>query len=152
GSCSSIKLDPTTAISTVYKEIFNTQTCYSRFLALGWMDESIIEQLLTDNHGGLGYKSSLLRNVNGTSILYFSTIEDDFCAVEVHKDFEIKNRIKGSSPNEESQTNIVKLYSSLGDIYPLDYQFSNCEISAWRAMLCASSCQNITAWAPKESK
>ncbi|RIB02582.1 hypothetical protein C2G38_2227446 [Gigaspora rosea] len=252
GSCSSIKPDPTTAISTVYKEIFNTQTRYSGFLALGWTDESIIEQLLTDvsfvpifsslgeykifvsgigsssnaewNHGVLGYKSSLLRNVNGTSILYFSTIEDDFCAVEVHKDFEIKNRIEGSSPNEvwqklniqkytgfqlfglddsdvqslirqhhvptclpknwsnyalmkflfdyhlkrrtladinwhslflkwqESQTNIVELYSSLGDIYPPDYQFSDREISAWRAMLRASGCQNITPWAPEESK
>ncbi|CAG8777053.1 13380_t:CDS:2, partial [Cetraspora pellucida] len=145
------------AISTVYKEIFNTQTCYSGFLALGWTDESIIEQLLSDvsfvpifsllgeykifvsgigsssnaewNHGGPGYKSSLLRSVNRKSVLYFSTIKDNFCAVEVHKDFEIKNQIEGSSPNEVDR-----------------------EISAWRAMLHASSCQNITPWALEESK
>ncbi|CAG8791082.1 14954_t:CDS:2, partial [Cetraspora pellucida] len=225
-SCSSINPDPTTAISTVYKEIFNTQTRYSGFLALRWTDKSIIKQLLSDvsfvsifsllseykifvsgigsssnaewNHGGPGYKSSLLRSVNRKSVLYFSTIEDNSCTVEVHKDFEIKNRIEGSSPNEvwqklniqkhtgiqlfglddldvqslihqhhvptclpknclflkwqESQTNIGELYSSLGYIYPLDYQFSDREISAWHEMLCASSCQNITPWAPEESK
>ncbi|RIB02135.1 hypothetical protein C2G38_2228675, partial [Gigaspora rosea] len=87
GSFSSIKQDPTTAISTVYKEIFNNQTRYSGNLVLGWTNESIIEQLSLDvlfvsislslgeykifvfgvgsssnsewNNGGPGYKSSL---------------------------------------------------------------------------------------------
>jgi len=222
-------------------------------LALGWTNESIIEELLLDilfvpisfslskykiflfgigsssnsewNHGGLGYKSSLIRNINGTNFLYVSTIEDDFCVVEVHKNFEIKNQIEGLSLNEvwqklniqkytgiqlfgldnpkvqllicqhhvptcllknwsnyelmkslfdyhlkqktlavinwhslflnwhKSQTNIIEFYSSLEDIYPLlNYQFSDREIGAWRAMLRASGCYNITPWKSEESK
>ncbi|RIB08857.1 hypothetical protein C2G38_2210498 [Gigaspora rosea] len=130
GSFSSIKQDLTTAISTVYKEIFNNQTRYSGNLVLGWTNESIIERLSLDvlfvpislslgeykifvfgvgsssnsewNNGGPGYKSSLVRTVNGISFLYVSTIEDGFCALEVYKEFKIKNRIEGSSPNEKS--------------------------------------------------
>jgi len=146
-SFSSIKLDPTSAISTVYKEIFDNQTCYSGFLVLGWTNESIIEELLLDilfvpisfslskykiflfgigsfsnsewNHGGPGYKSSFIRNVNGTNFLYVSTIEDDFCVVEVHKNFEIKNRIEGSSPNEMWQKLNIQKYTGI-QLFGLD--------------------------------
>src|SRR5260364_344513 len=147
GSCSSIKPDPTSAISSVYKEIFNTQTRYSGFLVLGWTDELIIEQLLLDvsfvpiifslgeykifvsgigsssntewNNGGPGYKSSILRSVNGTNVLYFSTIDDDFCALEVYKEFEIKNRIEGSSPNEVWQKLNIQKYTAV-QLFGLD--------------------------------
>ncbi|CAG8790751.1 18268_t:CDS:2, partial [Cetraspora pellucida] len=52
----------------------------------------------------------------------------------------------------ESQTNIIELYSSLGDIYPPNYQFSDREIGAWCTMLRASGCHNITPWTSEESK
>ncbi|RIB12059.1 hypothetical protein C2G38_2201735 [Gigaspora rosea] len=252
GSFSSIKSDPTTAISIVYKEIFDNQTRYSGFLVLGWTNESIIEQLLLDvlfvpisfslggykififgigsssnsewNYSGPGYKSSLIRSANRATFLYISTIEEDSCTLEIYKDFKIKDQIVSLSPNDvwqkaniqkytgvqffgldnpdvqllirqhhvptclpknwsdfvlmktlfnyylkqrtlaninwhslflnwhKSQANIIELYSSLEDIYPQNYQFSDREIGAWRAMLHASGCHNITPWTAEESK
>ena len=52
----------------------------------------------------------------------------------------------------KSQTNIIEFYSSLEDIYPPNYQFSNRKIGAWHAMLCVSGCYDITPWTSKESK
>ncbi|RIB11452.1 hypothetical protein C2G38_2203373 [Gigaspora rosea] len=244
GSFSSIKPDLTSAISTVYKRIFNNQTCYSGFSVLEWTNESIIQQLLLNvqfisisfslgeykififgigpssnfewNYAGSGYKSSLLRTTNGKRVLYVSKIENNFCALEIYKDFNLKDRVEGSSPNEvwqrlkiykytgmqlyglenlevqsfirqyhipsclpnnwsdyalmkfffdhhlkrrtladinwhtlflnwhKNQNNIIELYSSLESLYSLDYQFSDRKIGAWRAMLRACGCHNIT--------
>ncbi|RHZ51176.1 hypothetical protein Glove_482g7 [Diversispora epigaea] len=47
---------------------------------------------------------------------------------------------------------IIELELSLCTIYPSGYEFSECELSAWKTMLHAIGATNITPWSQEESK
>ena len=52
----------------------------------------------------------------------------------------------------ESNVTIIDLKSNLRMIYPQNYTFGEREFGAWRAMLRASGCTNVTPWTLDESE
>ncbi|CAG8666372.1 16494_t:CDS:2, partial [Dentiscutata heterogama] len=113
GSFFSIKLDLTSAISTLLLNIPFISISFSlgeyKIFIFGIGSSSNSEW----NYAGPGYKSSLLRTTNGKHVLYVSKIEDNFCALEIYKDFNIKDRIEGSSPNEVWQRLNIQKYTGI---------------------------------------
>lgn len=53
---------------------------------------------------------------------------------------------------KENPSTIIEFYSSLKDLYPLEYVFKERELRAWRAMLKAAGCHDITPFGKDESK
>ena len=52
----------------------------------------------------------------------------------------------------ESNVTIIDLKSNLKPLYPHNYKFDEREFRAWKAMLHASGCTNITPWSHDESE
>ena len=46
----------------------------------------------------------------------------------------------------QQKSNIIELYAHFGKIYDLDYEFQERELHAWRMMLRATGCTNITSY------
>ena len=53
---------------------------------------------------------------------------------------------------KENPSTIIEFYSSLKDLYPSEYVFKERELRAWRAMLKAAGCHNVTPFESDESK
>ncbi|RIA82600.1 hypothetical protein C1645_862350 [Glomus cerebriforme] len=53
---------------------------------------------------------------------------------------------------KESDCQIIELHNRLSLIYPDDHIFSERELRAWRALLCATGCVNITPFGKEESE
>jgi hypothetical protein len=53
---------------------------------------------------------------------------------------------------KENNCKIIELHSQLASLYPNDYIFSEREIRAWRAMLRATGCTNITPFGKEKSE
>src|SRR5581483_11366533 len=97
----------TKAISTVYKNHFNTSTCYLEYQAIGWNDKNIIETLKKDIYyipvtvnvenckvfifsmgsssyekwcyAGSGFQSSLIHIYEKKQSIFVSQIEEKKC-------------------------------------------------------------------------
>jgi hypothetical protein len=52
----------------------------------------------------------------------------------------------------KSKNPIIEFTSCLEKLYPSGYQFSERELNAWKAMLRATGCHNITPWLSNESE
>ena len=46
----------------------------------------------------------------------------------------------------QQKSHIIELYTHFGEIYGLDYKFQERELHAWRMMLRATGCTNITPY------
>ncbi|CAG8614939.1 13118_t:CDS:2, partial [Cetraspora pellucida] len=116
---SEIVANPSTAISTVYANIFKNKTRVSGPLVIGWTNEKIISQLLFDiifypfffslnskmqifvfgigmsshqnlSKGESGFKSSLICKHNSKHTLFVSTIDNDLnCLLEIYQEFQL---------------------------------------------------------------
>ncbi|CAG8587839.1 13785_t:CDS:2, partial [Cetraspora pellucida] len=113
--------DPSTAISSIYTSIFNTKTCYSGLLIIGWTDRDIVSQLLEDWHkGGSGYQSSLIHMYGKKQDLYISSIEDNICKIEVYQDSQLKQAVEGASSNDVWKNFSISKYIGI-QLFSLDY-------------------------------
>ena len=52
----------------------------------------------------------------------------------------------------QEQGTIIELHSNLKQLYPIDYKFSERELSAWRMMLRNIGCHDITPFSRQDSK
>lgn len=52
----------------------------------------------------------------------------------------------------KNESKIIELVTSLQEIYPADYQFSDREFSAWQTLIRAAGGHNITPWSYDESE
>ena len=50
------------------------------------------------------------------------------------------------------QETIIELHSSLKQLYPMDYEFNERELNAWRQMLRYIRCYDITPFSNQDSK
>jgi hypothetical protein len=118
----------TKAISTVYKNRFNTLTRYSGYQAMGWNDTKILEILNQDiqytpftinveNHkvfiygigssshekwcyAGLGFQASFLHTYERKQSIFVSRIEEKKCIVEIYRDSTLIKQFIGITPDE----------------------------------------------------
>jgi len=119
--------DPSKAVSSLYTQIFANETRFSGPLVLGWQDEVMIDQLLSDVlfipilvsigslkvfiygmgvslqaswfNAGSGYKSSLVHKFDGNKqAIYVSRIEDNKCILEIYQDGQMKKKFEDESP------------------------------------------------------
>ncbi|POG75353.1 uncharacterized protein OCT59_026233 [Rhizophagus irregularis] len=116
----------TKAISTAYKNHFNTSTRYPGYQAMGWNDKNILEILKKD----VDYIPVTV-NVGNCKIFIYSMRSSS------HK----KWCYAGSA---ESENPIIDFEPSLHAIYPKGYEFSERELGAWQTMLKAAGATNIT--------
>ncbi len=244
-----VENDPTSAISKLYKKIFQNETRFSGTLMMGMEDNNILDELLSDlsfqpfsiniqkinitihsigipekQEVGCGFASSFICKSKEPA-LFFQTINENGCSSYVYKDNKLSEEFHGSDPNsvwekidklkewsgmtlfgldnsivkekleqarkllcfhnewhdyskmekifryhlhkrtcsqvnwyslfqewKEDNCQIIELHSRLTLLYPDDYNFSEREVRAWRAMLRATGCVNITPFDKKESE
>ncbi|CAG8510644.1 8115_t:CDS:2 [Gigaspora rosea] len=98
------------------------------------------------------FASSFIYFTSKERILVFQTVNKDRFSVCIYKGNQISEEYCGSDPNSENDCQIIELQSQLALLYPDSYIFSEREIQAWRAMLCATGCINITPFGKEESE
>ncbi|GBB91846.1 hypothetical protein RclHR1_19260002 [Rhizophagus clarus] len=119
---------PTKAISTVYKDCFNTSTRYSGYQVMGWNDKNILETLKKNiqyipvsinvencrvfiygigtssrkkwGYAGSGFQSSLLHSYERKQSIYVSRIEEKKCIVEIYRESTLIKQFIGATPDE----------------------------------------------------
>src|SRR6266498_349948 len=117
----------TKAISTVYKNRFNTSTRYSEYQAMGWSDENILEILKRDIqytpvtinvenckvfiygigsssrekwcYAGSSFQASLLHIYERKQSIFVSRIEEK-CIVEIYRESTLIKQFIGTTPDE----------------------------------------------------
>ncbi|CAB4470170.1 unnamed protein product [Rhizophagus irregularis] len=116
------------AISTAYKNRFNTSTRYSGYQAMGWNDKNILKTLKQDiqhipvtvnvenciifiygigtssrekwRYAGSGFQSSLLHMYERKQSIFVSWIEKKKCIVEIYRESALIKQFKGATPDE----------------------------------------------------
>ena len=68
-------------------------------------------------------------------MLYASKIVNNFCTLEIYKDFKLKDRIEGSSPNEVWQRLNIKKYTGI-QLFGLDNHEVQSLIRQYHAPTC----------------
>ncbi|PKY19716.1 hypothetical protein RhiirB3_438997 [Rhizophagus irregularis] len=138
----------TKAISTAYKNRFNTSTRYSGYQAMGWNDKNILETLKQDiqhipvtvnvenciifiygigtssrekwRYAGSGFQSSLLHMYERKQSIFVSRIEEKKCIVEIYRESALIKQFKGATPDEVwEKTGQLKKFTGT-QLYGLD--------------------------------
>ncbi|PKY61695.1 hypothetical protein RhiirA4_523270 [Rhizophagus irregularis] len=137
----------TKAISTAYKNRFNTSTRYSGYQAMGWNDKNILETLKKDVdyipvtvnvgnckifiysmgssshkkwcYAGSGFQSSLLYRYEKKQSIFVSRIEEKRCIVEIYRDSTLIKQFIGKTPDEAwgKSGQLEKFTENLFDYY-----------------------------------
>ncbi|CAB4485259.1 unnamed protein product [Rhizophagus irregularis] len=245
-----VENDPTSAISNLYKRIFQTETRFSGTLVMGMDDNDILSEIVSDlsflpfsinmqkinitihsigastNKGiGSGFASSFIYTRSKERALFFQTVNENESSIYIYKENQLSEEFHGSDPNsvwkkmgmlkewlgetlfgldnsnvkkkleqlkkfvcfynewhdyskmeqifryhlqkrtcsqvdwyllfrewKENNCPIIELHSQLASLYPNGYIFSEREMRAWRAMLRATGCINITPFDKEESE
>ncbi|CAB4461625.1 unnamed protein product [Rhizophagus irregularis] len=245
-----VENDPTSAISNLYKRIFQTETRFSGTLLMGMDDNDILSEIVSDlsfipfsinmqkinitihsigastNKGvGSGFASSFIYTRSKERALFFQTVNENESSIYIYKENQLSEEFHGSDPNsvwkkmgmlkewlgetlfgldnsnvkkkleqlkkfvcfynewhdyskmeqifryhlqkrtcsqvdwyllfrewKENNCPIIELHSQLASLYPNGYIFSEREMRAWRAMLRATGCINITPFDKEESE
>ncbi|CAB4384438.1 unnamed protein product [Rhizophagus irregularis] len=215
-----IYLSASEAVNKTYNNLFNNKTRYSGPSVLGFDNENITKELLSDvlfcpfkitvdklsiliinlgnsngdisiqNKEKVAYyhdasptdvwkKTGILKNYNG-SILFGiehpvtinvlkNYVESPICSVNEWGDIEVmsqafekhlKRKISVVGLNwhkffiewKEQESNIIELMLHLKPLYPLDHEFTDRELRAWRKMMKNVGCTNITPYKKQELK
>ncbi|PKY62343.1 hypothetical protein RhiirA4_488660 [Rhizophagus irregularis] len=147
---SEIEDNPTNAITSLYRQIFKTQTKISGSMVMSFDKDSIFTELLQN----IEFRPYSISIADKLTIMVFSLERCIFVQkfiknksiVEVWNNNSTKiSHYEGSLPVEwESGGNIIEINTILTNLYPKNYQFSNREMQAWSSMLKAASCTDIT--------
>ncbi|POG83119.1 hypothetical protein GLOIN_2v1761122 [Rhizophagus irregularis DAOM 181602=DAOM 197198] len=171
------ELSSTKAISTAYKNRFNTSTHYSGYQAMGTSSRE------KWHYAGSGAtpdevweKTGQLKKFTGTQLYGLDnpitknliqqhrtqcTLNDwnDEYILERLFDYHVKRRTLANANWKyfftswiKTENPIIELEPTLHAIYPKGYEFSERELSAWQTMLKAVGAINITPWLSEESK
>ncbi|CAG8787581.1 15604_t:CDS:2, partial [Gigaspora rosea] len=97
-----VENDPMTAISKLYKKIFQTETCFSGISIMGMNDNNILEELVSDLSFqpftiNLQKISIVIHSIE--RILVFQTVNKDRYSVCIYKENQISEEYCASDPN-----------------------------------------------------
>ncbi|GES91818.1 hypothetical protein GLOIN_2v1535567 [Rhizophagus clarus] len=227
---SKIYLSASEAINKTYNKLFNNKTRYTGPSVLGFDNENITQELLSDvlfcpfkitavdklsiliielDDDMIGYLSSFMYKYQGKQSLFVQKIESKYYYIEVFQKKErvafysdvsptkvwektrilknynespicsvnewnnievmvmseafekhLKRKISVVELNwhgffiewKEQESNIIEFMMHLKPLYPLDYEFTDQELRAWRKMMKSVGCTNITPYKKQESK
>lgn len=142
------EMSPTKAISSVYKQCFNTTTRYSGYQIMGWNDNEIIEKLNKDVqfipfnikvgnnnifihsigislhekwcYAGPGFQALLIHRYEKKLSVFVSRIDDKKCIVEIYQESTLKKQFIGNTPDEVWQkTNQLQKFTGV-QLFGLD--------------------------------
>jgi hypothetical protein len=120
-----IENDPTSAISILYKRLFQTETRFSGTLVMGMDDNNILDEIVSDlsfrpfsinvqqkinvtihsmgepakQGAGCGFTSSFIHTKSKERALFFQTINENGCSVYIYKENQLSEEFHGSDPN-----------------------------------------------------
>ena len=122
-----VENDPTSAISNLYKKIFQTETRFSRALVMGMEDNNILDELVSDlsfqpftiniqkikkinitihligisakQEAGCDFTSSFIHSKSKERALFFQTVNENGCSVRIYKENQLSEEFHGSDPN-----------------------------------------------------
>ncbi|CAB4374153.1 unnamed protein product [Rhizophagus irregularis] len=165
------KPSSTKAISTAYKNCFNTSTRYSRYQAIGTSSRK------KWHYVNSGFQLSLLHMYEKKQSIFVLWIEKKQYIVEIYQESTLIKQFKGATLDEvlfdyhikrrtlananwkyfftnwvKTENPIIELEPALHAIYPKEYEFNERELNAWQTILKAVSATNITPWLSEKSK
>ncbi|GBB90470.1 hypothetical protein RclHR1_17450001 [Rhizophagus clarus] len=134
--------------------------------------------ILAKQRTGCEFTSSFIYTKSKERTLFFQTVSENGCSIYVYKKNQLFEEFYRSDTNsvwekigilkewlgvtlfgldnsnewKDNDCQIIELHSRLGLLYPKDYIFSEREIRAWRAILHATGCINITSFDKGESE
>ena len=119
-----VENDPTSAISKLYKRIFQNETCFSGTLVMGMDDNDILSEIVSDlsfqpfsinvqkinitihsigvstKQGvGCGFTSSFIYTKSKERALFFQTVNENKSSIYIYKVNQLSEEFHGSDPN-----------------------------------------------------
>ena len=123
-----VENDPTSAISKLYKKIFQTKTRFSGALMMGMEDNNILDELVSDlsfqpfmisiqqqikkinimihsigmpakQGAGCGFTSSFIYSKSKECALFFQTVNENGCSIRIYKENQLSEEFHGLDPN-----------------------------------------------------
>ncbi|EXX52655.1 uncharacterized protein OCT59_014769 [Rhizophagus irregularis] len=108
------ELSSTKAISTAYKNRFNTSTHYSGYQAMGTSSRE------KWHYAGSGFQSYLLHMYERKQSIFVSRIEEKKCIVKIYRESALIKQFKGATPDEVwEKTGQLKKFTGT-QLYGLD--------------------------------
>ncbi|CAG8658383.1 12588_t:CDS:2 [Funneliformis caledonium] len=103
-----VENDPTSAISKLYKKIFQNETRFSRVLVMGMEDNNILDELVmihsigipTEQRDLYGFASSFLYYKSKERVLFFQTVDENGYSICVYKENQLSEEFRESDSYE----------------------------------------------------
>ncbi|CAB4473753.1 unnamed protein product [Rhizophagus irregularis] len=175
-----IYLSASEAVNKTYNNLFNNKTRYSGPSVLEvFQNKEKVAFYHDASPTDVWKKTGILKNYNG-SILFGiehpvtinalkNYVESPICSVNEWGNIEVmsqafekhlKRKISVVGLNwhkffiewKEQESNIIELIMHLKPLYPLDHEFTDRELRAWRKMMKSVDCTNITPYKKQELK
>ncbi|RIB10704.1 hypothetical protein C2G38_2263855 [Gigaspora rosea] len=167
GIYTATETSPTKAISNIYRQYFNTCTCYSGYQIMGWNDNDIIEKLKEDiqfipfniklesnnifiysigvsshekwYYAGPGFQALLIYKYEKKPAVFVSRIEDKKCIIVIYQESTLKKQFIGNTPNQVwEKTGQLRKFTSK-QLFGLDNSITKNLIQQYSITKCTSN-------------